>query len=109
MVVAWGDNAYGESTVPPDLCGVVAIAAGEHFTMALQGPVARLENPARLAGGGFGFNLTETYSRAVTVECSENLKDWVPWTNFVGSNVLIQLQDGTESSAGRRFYRAWTR
>ena len=35
-VVAWGNNSDGQTTVPAGLGGVVAIAAGETFTVALQ-------------------------------------------------------------------------
>ena len=35
-VVAWGDNTSGESTVPPDLNGVVTIATGGDNSLALR-------------------------------------------------------------------------
>ena len=35
-VVAWGDNTYGQSTVPTGLAGVVAIAASGYHSLALQ-------------------------------------------------------------------------
>lgn len=35
-VRAWGDNSYGQSTVPAGLTGVTAIAAGHHHTVALK-------------------------------------------------------------------------
>lgn len=35
-VVAWGNNHYGEATVPADLSNVVAIAAAEHLSLALK-------------------------------------------------------------------------
>lgn len=35
MVVAWGDNSYGQTNVPPNLINPVAVAAGESFSMAL--------------------------------------------------------------------------
>ena len=34
--VAWGDNSYGQTTIPDYLSAVKAIAAGEHHTVALQ-------------------------------------------------------------------------
>ena len=35
-VVAWGDNIYGESTVPAGLYSVIAIAAGDSHSLALK-------------------------------------------------------------------------
>jgi len=35
-VIAWGDNRSGQSTVPPNLSGVIAIAAGSAHSLALQ-------------------------------------------------------------------------
>src|SRR5580765_681815 len=35
-VVAWGDNSFGESTVPDGLKGVVAVAAGGYHNLALR-------------------------------------------------------------------------
>jgi len=37
QVVAWGDNYYGQTNVPPDLTNVVAVAGGYGFSLALQG------------------------------------------------------------------------
>lgn len=34
-VVAWGDNDYGQATVPPGLDNVIAVAAGEAHSLAL--------------------------------------------------------------------------
>ena len=35
-VVAWGENCYGQATVPAGLSGVVAIAAGALHSLALK-------------------------------------------------------------------------
>jgi alpha-tubulin suppressor-like RCC1 family protein len=35
-VVAWGDNTYGETNVPPKLTNAVAIAAGFEYSLALK-------------------------------------------------------------------------
>lgn len=35
-VVAWGWNAYGQTTIPAELSGVTAIAAGGYYTMVLK-------------------------------------------------------------------------
>ena len=36
MVMAWGDNAYGQTNAPTDLSNVVALAAGDYHTAALR-------------------------------------------------------------------------
>jgi hypothetical protein len=36
-VVAWGNNNYGQATVPAGLAGVTAVAAGGRHTVALKG------------------------------------------------------------------------
>ena len=35
-VVAWGDNTYGQTNVPPDLTNAVAVAAGNSQSLALR-------------------------------------------------------------------------
>src|SRR5438445_279594 len=35
-VVAWGDNSFGQSTVPTNVTGVIAIAAGADHSLALK-------------------------------------------------------------------------
>src|SRR6266404_748819 len=35
-IVAWGNNTYGQTTTPPDLSGVTAVAAGGAHTVALK-------------------------------------------------------------------------
>ena len=35
-VVAWGNNSYGQTNVPPGLTNVVAVAGGEYHTVALK-------------------------------------------------------------------------
>lgn len=36
-VTAWEENGYGQSSVPTNLCGIVATAAGTHHSLALKG------------------------------------------------------------------------
>src|SRR2546426_926070 len=35
-VIAWGDNRYGQTNVPPDLTNIVDVAAGALHSMALK-------------------------------------------------------------------------
>src|SRR4030095_656598 len=35
-IVAWGDNTYGQATIPAALSGIAAVAAGDAHTVALK-------------------------------------------------------------------------
>ncbi len=37
VVVAWGDNTYGKTNVPPSATNVIAVAAGDSHSLALKG------------------------------------------------------------------------
>ncbi len=68
-VVAWGDNSYGQATVPGGLTNVLAIAAGDGYSLALKSdgtvvgcgynhdgqttPPAGLTNVLAIAAGGY--------------------------------------------------------
>src|SRR5678815_5052318 len=52
-VVAWGDNSYGQSTVPPGLSGVIALAAGGTFSQALK-------QDGTVVAWGAGVNVTNS-------------------------------------------------
>src|SRR5258708_28859359 len=53
-VIAWGDNSYGQSTVPPNLTGVIAIAAGYCHNLALQTGGAVCGGGGQVLGRGGG-------------------------------------------------------
>ena len=36
MVVAWGDNTYGQTNVPPTLTNAIAVSGGFYHSLALQ-------------------------------------------------------------------------
>lgn len=107
-VVVWGDNLYGESTVPAGLTGVTAIAAGRDHILALK-RTGFLFNALNFSTNGwFRFDNEGIYGRTGTIEISTNLKDWLPMTNFIGSNTPINFLDSSGANLHRRFYRAWT-
>ena len=35
-VVGWGDNSFGQIGIPPGVTSIVAIAAGQHHSVALR-------------------------------------------------------------------------
>jgi hypothetical protein len=47
-IVAWGKNAFGQTTVPAPISGFVAVAAGSEYSLGLKAAVTRLQP----AGGG---------------------------------------------------------
>ncbi len=103
-MVVWGSRDYGQRDVPSGLNGVVAIAGGGNISLALKATGVHFQNPTLLYNGSFGFNINEIYGRTVGLEASSNLKDWVPVTNFMGTNGVINFSEGTNGVG--RFYRA---
>ncbi len=74
--------------------------------MALRSTGVHLDNAALVQNNSFKFTIDESFNRNVGIETSSNLKDWIPLTNFVGSNTPIQFLDATATNAPNRFYRA---
>src|SRR6185436_10887232 len=56
----WGDNSYGQSTVPPGLSGVIALAAGGTFSQALK-------QDGTVVAWGAGVNVTNSSGDPVQV------------------------------------------
>jgi hypothetical protein len=52
--VAWGDNTYGQSTVPAGLTNVAGVAAGRYFSLALK------DDGTVVAWGSNSYNQTNT-------------------------------------------------
>ncbi len=61
-VVAWGDNRFGQTNVPPGLSNVVAIAAGYYHSLAITPRPFILSTPppAISLSLGAGTNLSVT-------------------------------------------------
>jgi hypothetical protein len=84
-VHAWGSNTYGQTTVPADLTGVTAIAAGAGHTVALQavGPANGI------------YRLTATHSGKVLDVAGVSTTDGArvhQWTGHGGANQQWQLE-----------------
>jgi alpha-tubulin suppressor-like RCC1 family protein len=114
-VVAWGANNQGESTVPPGLTDVKAIAAGYDLSMALKtdgtlvvwGNVmftnipANLSNVVSIAGGNcFGAAVKDEGSVAVW---GAEVYGWIP------TNVPPDLTNAITIAAGERHCLALTK
>ena len=106
-VVAWGDNGFGQTTVPAGLSGVSAIAAGYYHTVALVGTGA----PAPTVAAVFSAdNLTLVWPNTATgyrVESTLSLLPPVLWGTETGS---FQTGVGTVGmvlpvTGTKKFYR----
>ena len=102
-MVAWGDNFYGQTTVPPGLSGVKAIAAGENHTVALVvGPI--------ITTTVTGNNLTLLWPDTATgfrVQSTLNLSPPTPW---IDATAIFQTNGGSISivlpiTGAQKFYR----
>jgi alpha-tubulin suppressor-like RCC1 family protein len=84
-VVAWGNNTYGQSTVPVGLSGVIAIAAGGSHTVALK-------NDGTVVAWGYNSNGQTTVPAGLTGVTAI----------AAGSNHTVALKnDGTLVAWGR--------
>ena len=90
-VVAWGNNLYGQTTVPAGLSGVMAIAAGSYHTVALTGtPPVIVSQPTALA-----VTVTSNAVFAVTVSGIS------PWSyQWFGLTPLLSGATGTAQVTG---------
>ncbi|MCK5132001.1 MAG: hypothetical protein KAR40_07605 [Candidatus Sabulitectum sp.] len=60
MVVAWGRDNEGQCTIPAGLTGVISIAAGRDFSVALTEVVSSIEG-ACVEEAGVGFGVTSPF------------------------------------------------
>jgi hypothetical protein len=89
-VVAWGNNFYGQSTVPAGLSNVFAIAAGGRHTLAITGtthghaPVINLQplDQAAYPGETVSFHAAANGSPAPTMQWQMSLDNGITWTDI---------------------------
>ncbi len=55
---------------------------------------------------GFQFTVAGELGKSYRIETSANLVTWVPWTNFVATNLVTHFTDAGATNLDRRFYRA---
>jgi alpha-tubulin suppressor-like RCC1 family protein len=97
-VVAWGDNRYGQTSVPPGLSNVTAIAAGTFQGLALRrdGTIASwgqgnpppnwLSNVVAIsAGGQYGWNLA--------LKSAGTVAEWPVKSSVYSSTVPVGLSN----------------
>jgi hypothetical protein len=84
-VVAWGYNDSGQTTVPPGLSGVTAIAAGAYHTVALLGSLPR--SVPVVTARSTPNNLTLLWpssAAAYRLESTSSLSPPITWSNETG-------------------------
>jgi hypothetical protein len=103
-VVAWGDNHDGQSTVPSDLTGVIAIAAGFHHSLALVSTAPKLL--AKQIGSDFVISWPAS-AQSFILQTTTNLSgsnSWTPPANAPSLHESHYFVTNATSDA-RRFYR----
>lgn len=105
-VVAWGDNSYGQTTVPPGLSGVTAIAAGSSHTVAVrfdgtvvawgQNVFGQTDLPASLSGV---IAITAGSSHTVALKSDSKAVAW-GLNNYGETTVPAGLSGVTAIAAG---------
>src|SRR5437773_1731 len=111
-VVACGLTFRGVSTVPDELNGVLAIAAGGYHSLALiaetiQKP-STLGAPQRMPDGSFRWMLLGEAGRNYTAQSSTNLTLWTDLQTVALGGSSVQITDTNASTYPRRFYRVRT-
>jgi hypothetical protein len=105
-VVAWGLNDSGQSTVPGGLNGVVAIAAGAGYSLALIAAAPQpftLGAPQRMPDGSFRCMLFGEAGRNYTVQSSTNLTLWTDLQTLIPDGSSVSITDTNASAFPRRF------
>ena len=114
MLVAWGDNSYGQADVPLGLINVMAIAAGDIHSLALQsnGTVvawgkyrnesgyvpmtvpAGLSNVVAIAAGGYHSLALQGNGTVVDWGVYQNGSQYVPFTAPAGLSNVAAIAAG---------------
>jgi len=68
-------------------------------------PPIILSQPAWLAGGAFGFNVSGAAGQSYQIVASTNLLDWSLVTNLVATNNQFEFVDPSAGNYSQRFYR----
>ena len=109
-VVAWGHNGYGETSVPANISGVVAIVAAGGQTLAIVAAPSQIPRPwlsdcGHLPDGSFQLTVHGQTNQSYTLQVSTNLLDWVSVGMFMTVNGTLTLMDPTAADYNRLFYR----
>ena len=117
-LAAWGQNYYGQTTVPAGLSNIVAVAGGELHSLSLQidGTVAAwgynsygetavpagLTNVVAVAGGGYHNLALRTDGTVVAWGSYYNGSTFVPMTVPAGLSNVVAVAAGTYHSLALR-------
>ncbi|HEU5068908.1 MAG TPA: Calx-beta domain-containing protein [Verrucomicrobiae bacterium] len=109
----WELGYFGSINAPgsganddPDQDGFTNLQEEHAGTNPLVRDVVTLLNGQRTPDGGMQFDFNGPPGFTCRIECSTNLTDWIPITNFTSSSGLIPIQDSIDPNAGQKFYRA---
>ena len=107
--MAWGDNGYGESTVPAGLSNVIAIAAGGYQSLALVRPSPEepgISLETRLAGNNLILSWPSS-SQNFALQATTNLTDPNSWVTLTNVPAIVNSQNTVTNpiSDQMRFYR----
>lgn len=117
-VVAWGDNSYGETNVPPWATNIVGIAAGSEHSLAVPGGGTRLHaqlmQPRLIPSvfdpseRWFTLNVPSRSGQVLMLEYKDSITqpNWTPtpmlWSGRAGSTTIY---DYNATAGSSRVYR----
>lgn len=67
-------------------------------------PPVTLSHPQWM-NGAFAFNITCPFGRAMHIDFSTNLVNWITLTNLITTNTMMTGHDSSQASSQNRFYR----
>ena len=106
-VVGWGDNYYGQTTVPATVSNVVAIAAGDNQSLVIRIDLKVASIALGQQGPVIGFHTFA--SQNYVVESSPDLSSasWTPLPigSIAGDGRDAAVTDSDPTLTGTRFYR----
>jgi len=106
-VLAWGNNYYGQATVPAGLNGVTAIAAGSAHAVALVGTMSLLPSLNAMPSGNQLILSWSTNAVRFTLQSTLHLTPPVTWIDSTNPPAVVGAQFTVTNtlSGSAQFYR----
>jgi hypothetical protein len=104
-VAGWGDNSFGQTSVPANITSVIASAAGTYHSLVLTGPLPealQLMSPV-LNGNAVSIPLATSRGKAYFLEYKNSLGDdnWTTLQGVAGNGSVNTLTDPAPSASLR--------